>query len=438
MMRGGSARGLVPPAVFKTVVPGRKRLGGWVRFPCASATRPAGPIPPYSCRGHVRRCLDPAGAAGRHPGLLPVRGPAGRGHRHVPAGRAAGHRPGADRRGDRRALQQGRGDHRRPVRAQPCVGPDRLSRDRRRPDQPPVRSPSVGRGRGHARPGRPHVGLSEQHGGRGDDPAARRRSVPPVPALAEPGADAAVVRRHLRRHADADRHLDQPAGQRPVAEDVGRAPDRHVRAARPSAWCSSPWRTGLRAGGGAPGAAGAGGDRGPDPQVRDRPLPDRSFGCRPARSWWARPCATSTSTGATTSLPWRCCAGTSGTRRRLRTLRTRAGRRDDRPRGDAGPDPGAGRATPGAAHRRQAERRGAHRRGAGGGRGAGQPEQLAHRPDAQGGRLPPPLRRLRPGDPPRGGDPPRAPRADPPGVLGHAADRHLGGAARGAPPAART
>ncbi len=33
----GSARGLVPPAVFKTVVPGRIRLGGWVRFPCVSA-----------------------------------------------------------------------------------------------------------------------------------------------------------------------------------------------------------------------------------------------------------------------------------------------------------------------------------------------------------------------------------------------------------------
>lgn len=35
--RHGSAQGLVPLAVFKTVVPCRLRYGGWVRFPCASA-----------------------------------------------------------------------------------------------------------------------------------------------------------------------------------------------------------------------------------------------------------------------------------------------------------------------------------------------------------------------------------------------------------------
>ena len=33
----GSARGLVPPAVFKTVVPRGIPRGGWIRFPCASA-----------------------------------------------------------------------------------------------------------------------------------------------------------------------------------------------------------------------------------------------------------------------------------------------------------------------------------------------------------------------------------------------------------------
>ena len=34
----GSAQGLVPLAVFKTVVPRRLRRGGWVRFPCVSAS----------------------------------------------------------------------------------------------------------------------------------------------------------------------------------------------------------------------------------------------------------------------------------------------------------------------------------------------------------------------------------------------------------------
>jgi hypothetical protein len=36
----GSARGLVPSAVFKTVVRRRLRCRGWVRFPCASANEP--------------------------------------------------------------------------------------------------------------------------------------------------------------------------------------------------------------------------------------------------------------------------------------------------------------------------------------------------------------------------------------------------------------
>ncbi len=67
--------------------------------------------------------------------------------------------------------------------------------------------------------------LPQQHADRRDlhaDPALDRRALRP---LARRGDDAALVRRDPRRHADADRHLDQPPG-------VGRAGQARRAAAR--------------------------------------------------------------------------------------------------------------------------------------------------------------------------------------------------------------